>query len=107
MTPSFLRRSISLSLAPKRPKPFATYCCRVAERIPDSYSDCYMILGESGVIDWPLAERLSALAKFRDLLIHQYGEINNERVYAIILKDLQDLDLFLTRVSLFIGAKRT
>lgn len=80
---------------------------RVAERTPDSYSDCYIILGESGVIDGRLAERLSAMAKFRNLVVHQYGKIDDGRVYEIILTDLQDLDLFLAKVSLLVGAEIT
>lgn len=47
------------------------------------------------------------MAKFRNLVVHQYGKIDDGRVYEIILTDLQDLDLFLAKVSLLVGAEIT
>lgn len=48
---------------------------RIAEQTPIGYGDCYLILGEKGVISPVLAERLAGMAKFRNLVVHQYGTI--------------------------------
>lgn len=80
---------------------------RVAERAPAGYSDCYVILGEEGVINRPLAERLSAMAKFRNLIVHQYGRIDDGWVHGIIGKVLQDVNQFLAAISVFTGAEIT
>jgi uncharacterized protein YutE (UPF0331/DUF86 family) len=76
---------------------------RVAERTPIGYGDCYLILGEQGIISPVLAERLADMAKFRNLVVHQYGTVDDGRVFEIIRRDVQDLDLFLAAVSTFLG----
>ena len=56
-----------------------------------------------------MASRLSKMARFRDLLVHRYWEIDYRKLYEIItghdLKDLQDFvgsvatDVHLSRVK--------
>ncbi len=67
-------------------------------RIPKSYSECFRELANLGVIDKELGERLSEMAKFRNLLVHQYWRVDDERVFRIIEEDISDLEEFIESV---------
>ncbi|WP_198002839.1 type VII toxin-antitoxin system HepT family RNase toxin [Methanocaldococcus infernus] len=43
---------------------------RVAKEIPNSYSDCFIILGKHNIISQNLSEKLANMAKFRNMLVH-------------------------------------
>ncbi|WP_297523249.1 DUF86 domain-containing protein [Thermococcus sp.] len=53
-------------------------------RIPKSYSECFKQLADLGVIEKELGERLSEMTKFRNLLVHQYWRVDDERVFRIM-----------------------
>jgi len=72
-------------------------------RIPKSYSECFRELASLGVIDRKLGERLSRMAKFRNLLVHQYWRIDDERVFRIIEEDVADLEEFIEAVVRYLG----
>jgi len=75
---------------------------RVAKKAPASYADCFMTLFQASIIERELAGKLAAMAKFRNLLVHRYADIDNDRVYAIINNDLKDLEEYLKQVGKFI-----
>ncbi len=60
-------------------------------RIPEGYSTCFDILTENNIIDSELGSRLQKMAGFRNLLIHQYWEIDNQKVYRFIKSDIADV----------------
>ncbi len=72
---------------------------RTGKKIPESYSDCFIILGESGLISKDLSKKLARMAKFRNMLVHIYWEIEDEKVFKIIQKDLKDLEKFVVEVN--------
>jgi len=72
---------------------------RLAKQAPDNYAECFQILAKGQIISSPLAERLIRMAKFRNLLVHQYADIDDEKVYDIICNDLKDLDIYLTELA--------
>ncbi len=72
---------------------------RRGKRIPESYSACFIILGEVGVLSTDLSKRLARMAKFRNMLVHIYWEIDGAKVYEIIQNDLEDLEEFTGEVG--------
>jgi len=72
---------------------------RLAKQAPNNYAECFQILAQASIISFSLAERLIRMAKFRNLLVHQYADINDEKVYEIICRDLEDLDLYLAELA--------
>jgi uncharacterized protein YutE (UPF0331/DUF86 family) len=68
-------------------------------RTPDSYADCFALVAELGVIDTNLAQRLGRMARFRNLLVHLYWQVDDRRVYQIIHDSLGDLDAFRAQVA--------
>lgn len=76
---------------------------RISKRVPETYSDCFIILGDSGVITKELAEKLAKMAKFRNMLVHVYWEVNDEKIYEIINKDLGDLKRYIAELKIYFG----
>lgn len=56
----------------------------------EEYSQYFKTLGREGVIDAGLAESLADMAKFRNLIVHRYAEIELEKVYNLLSKNLDD-----------------
>ena len=61
---------------------------------PETYSEIFENLSNLEIIDKKRKDDIIALVKFRNLLGHLYMEINNEKVYEIIQKDLDILTFF-------------
>lgn len=72
-------------------------------KAPQDYADCFAILTELGVIAPELTERLKRMARFRNLVVHLYGPVDNRRVYQFIQHDLDDLDAFREQVHNWLG----
>jgi Ribonuclease HepT-like len=54
--------------------------------------------GEAGVLGAELAGRLERMARFRNLLVHQYAEVDDPRVFEFLRKDVGDVDRFIAAV---------
>lgn len=63
-------------------------------RAPRDYSDSFLVIQEEGLIASELGDKLRQMAKFRNRLVHLYGEIDNINVYEYIKGDLKDIEEF-------------
>lgn len=63
-------------------------------RAPRDYADTFKVLEEQAVVNAEQGMRLRQMAKFRNRLVHLYGEIDDEYVYEFMKKDLQDVIAF-------------
>lgn len=79
---------------------------RLAARTPDSYADCFEVLGGAGIVSTDLAERLGRMARFRNRLVHLYWKIDNERVWEILRESLGDLEAYLDAIGALIEGRR-
>lgn len=68
-------------------------------RRPGTLAGLFAALAEREVIDEDLATRLGAMARFRNLLVHQYAEIDATRVWQIVANDLGDVEQFLEVIA--------
>jgi len=59
-------------------------------REPTDYGDLFRVLGENGVISSTVADRMVEMAGFRNVLAHEYAQIDDERVFD----HLQDVEHF-------------
>src|SRR5690606_28642184 len=71
---------------------------------PETLSELFTGLAERGTIDADLAVRLGAMARFRNLLVHEYADVDAERVWEIVEHDLGDVDTFLGVVAGLVAA---
>lgn len=67
-------------------------------RSPADYADAFVVLSEHGVLSDELAGRLAAMARFRNLLVHVYAEIDDYRVHRFLAEELGDLEAFSSAV---------
>jgi uncharacterized protein YutE (UPF0331/DUF86 family) len=70
---------------------------------PSSYPECFSGLARLGVLDSALAERLMAMARFRNLLVHRYWQIDDQRVLELARKDIDDLEAYLMAVGRYLS----
>lgn len=81
-------------------------CVDVAQHIcasegwgpPRDNGDALELLGRHGVLDTDLARRLRRAVGFRNVLVHEYVDVNDE-IVVHRLKDLSDLDSFVAAVA--------
>jgi uncharacterized protein YutE (UPF0331/DUF86 family) len=68
-------------------------------KIPERYSEIFPALGEIGVLPADLAQELVGMAKFRNVLVHFYVEVDTTYVYRYLQDDLEDFTSFARYVS--------
>ncbi len=73
-------------------------------RSPQDYADCMAILTELGVLDADLAARLSKMARFRNLLVHLYWQVDDREVFRVMRERLQDFDQYLEAIGRYLKA---
>jgi uncharacterized protein YutE (UPF0331/DUF86 family) len=61
---------------------------------PGSYKDIFSILSAAAVIPGELAGKLQKWAGFRNILVHNYLEIDHGIAYDILVRDLGELREF-------------
>ncbi|MDW7730122.1 MAG: DUF86 domain-containing protein [Bacillota bacterium] len=69
-------------------------------RIPESYSDTFRVMVEEKILPVELAEeKLVAMARFRNRLVHIYWEIDLDMIYQILGENLIDLEHFISAIK--------
>jgi uncharacterized protein YutE (UPF0331/DUF86 family) len=61
---------------------------------PEANRDSFSLLESAGEIPADLADRLRAWAGFRNILVHEYLEIDHTISYRALTRELGDLDAF-------------
>jgi len=61
-----------------------------AFRTPTSYSDVFKVLHENTVLPKDLFNKMDRMAKFRNIVVHHYDNIDAEIVVGILKRDLDD-----------------
>jgi uncharacterized protein YutE (UPF0331/DUF86 family) len=72
-------------------------------RPPEDDKDVFVVLGEENVISRELASRLVEMAKFRNLLVHEYARLDNSVVYGILKRRLGDFDEFAQAIVAYLS----
>ncbi|MGH3811985.1 MAG: type VII toxin-antitoxin system HepT family RNase toxin [Pseudonocardiaceae bacterium] len=69
-------------------------------RVPRDYGDAFRVLAEVGVLDDDLADRMVALAGARNLIVHLYADVDDDRLArAVRGGGLDDLSAFAVRIA--------
>ena len=76
-------------------------------RVPVSYADTFKSLTEAGLITPQISDIMEKMAKFRNIVVHQYEKVDTEIVIMILRKHLDDFLVFRDAVlQMFNDAKR-
>ncbi|MEE8401102.1 MAG: DUF86 domain-containing protein [Candidatus Hydrothermarchaeaceae archaeon] len=67
-------------------------------RRAEDYKEIFEIVGEQGIIESNLSKRLQEMAKFRNLLVHSYGELDLKRIFGVISEDLIDIEEYVSSI---------
>ena len=62
--------------------------------VPDRYSDIFPALAEISVLPTDFAQQLVGMAKFRNVLVHLYLEVDQGLVYRYLKENLDDFETF-------------
>lgn len=73
------------------------WCVDDALGLPTSAAQSFAVLERAGQIGHDLAVRLTSAAGMRNIIVHQYGELDAELVRAILVSGLDDLVAFVQR----------
>jgi uncharacterized protein YutE (UPF0331/DUF86 family)/predicted nucleotidyltransferase len=71
-------------------------------RPAETNADAFIVLAQHGVVDAELAATMAAAARFRNLLVHGYAEVDDERVVGHLAR-LADVRSYLAAVALLAG----
>lgn len=63
-------------------------------RVPTGYADAFKVLFEGGLINQDLYQVLVQMAKFRNIVVHHYDQIDDTIVVDILQNHLGDFLLF-------------
>lgn len=66
---------------------------------PKDYREIFLILSEAGLLSRPLAERLASAAGLRNILVHDYLDIDRDRIYEFLRERLGDFEQFARAVE--------
>lgn len=71
-------------------------------RTPDTYKESIVILGEVGVLEKEFADDFSGIAGFRNILVHNYMDIDYNEVADKVNNHLGDFEIFAKSVALYL-----
>ena len=74
-------------------------------REPREHKDLFAVLFEAGVISEPTCEAMVKMAKFRNIVVHDYARIDPEVVLGILRKNLHDFARFSGEILRYMGRK--
>jgi uncharacterized protein YutE (UPF0331/DUF86 family) len=62
--------------------------------LPQDYSDVIKLMGHQGIVQGDLVGRLVEMVKFRNMLVHIYWKIENDRLFHYLTAELGDFEAF-------------
>lgn len=71
----------------------------LSPKLPADNTELFDLLATHKVLSLRLARKLAPMSGFRNLLVHEYMEIDRRRVYRVLHEDLGDFEKFITAVS--------
>jgi len=72
-------------------------------RIPDDERDIFAALAEGGILSEELARQMRGMVNFRNILVHEYLEIDSRIVHEHLTERLDDLNDFARAIVEYLG----
>ena len=74
-------------------------CARMLNSSPDSYAECFLLLGNSQIISADLSLRLGKMAGFRNILVHGYAKVDDHKMFEIMQNNMGDVEQWLEELQ--------
>jgi uncharacterized protein YutE (UPF0331/DUF86 family) len=75
-------------------------------RLPTGYADTFKVLAENKVINKKLFEALEKMAKFRNVVVHQYETIDPAIVISILQRNLSDFEKYKKAIIQYLSSQK-
>ena len=75
---------------------------KLSGKASESYAHCFEVLVQHGVISRRYLETYKKMARFGNLLVHLYDDVDDSLVFSIYNKNLSDFELFIREVRAFL-----
>jgi uncharacterized protein YutE (UPF0331/DUF86 family) len=72
----------------------------------EGFPECFVRLGLKGMIPEDLSHKLASAARLRNLLVHRYWTIDDEKVYISVKKGIEDFKTFLFIIRKFLEGQQ-
>ncbi len=72
---------------------------KILKKAPQTYSNCFELLSENKLIPKDLSQKLQQMARFRNMLIYVYWNIDYRQIYEILQNNLEDVRPFVTCIQ--------
>lgn len=70
---------------------------------PSSFAECFEGLNKSNIIDNELTEKLVRMARFRNILVHRYWDIDDRKILDYARNHIFDFRQFVKSISNYLG----
>jgi uncharacterized protein YutE (UPF0331/DUF86 family) len=92
-----------LHLAIEAAVEIATHICAADDLgTPSSYAEAFDLIERANIVDAALADDLRRMARFRNRIVHFYGEIDLRIVYQVLQERLADFDRYLAAIERYL-----
>jgi len=94
----------ALQLAIEASVEIATHICAADNLgIPSSYAEAFDLIEQAGIVERALADDLRGMARFRNRIVHFYGQVDLSRVFRLLQDHLTDFDRYLVAIERYLG----
>lgn len=66
---------------------------------PEEPENIFVVLGRERILSPALADRMIGMVRFRNILVHDYLDIDSEIVYAHLAGEIRDFEQFAQEIS--------
>ncbi|HKJ96523.1 MAG TPA: DUF86 domain-containing protein [Thermoplasmataceae archaeon] len=70
--------------------------------IPSSEEDVIENLRKNGIFDDNIASKVLSMRKFRNIVVHRYGKIDDSIAYNLLTEELDDFSIFVEWIRKFL-----
>lgn len=81
-------------------------CARMRLAVKDDSGECVRSLERAGLIPKERATMYAKMIRFRNVLVHLYGEVDDKRVHEILENELDYFRMFLMDIDAIVERAR-
>lgn len=76
---------------------------RKAYKVPRNNAEAFRLLCHKGILSPDMEDAYTAMARFRNRVVHLYDQVDNQEIYRIIREDLGNIIRFMEDVKKIVG----
>ncbi len=75
---------------------------RLKKAVERSLREVFVVLYEAGILPGDLLPALINMARFRNLIVHDYARVDDSQVYAILKQHLHDFEAYARAIAQYL-----